>query len=259
MDGEWKREYHGPLLRELRQARDFSQARVAESIGVAQPTIGNWERGNSDPSPDQFEALDSLFGTTCLQDADESVGQITSETTVLADWVRTRREAKGWSRKDLAEQARVSYPTILNIETGRSTNPQVRTREAIEAALEESIPDDIEHELESEASVGAEGVGALVDFDPYDLDGLPVVPGIYVFYDVSDRPIYIGKASRIASRVRDHEQKFWYKRPIVDKAAYIQIDDATLRTQIERVMIRFLKSNAVINKQLVDRTDNDDD
>jgi hypothetical protein len=31
------------------------------------------------------------------------------------------------------------------------------------------------------------------------------------------------------------------------------VSDATLRGQIERVLIRFLKSNAVINKQHVDR------
>ena len=34
---------------------------------------------------------------------------------------------------------------------------------------------------------------------------------------------------------------------------YVQIDNETLRRQVEQVLIKFLKSNAVINKQSVDR------
>jgi excinuclease UvrABC nuclease subunit len=74
-----------------------------------------------------------------------------------------------------------------------------------------------------------------------------------VFYDVSGRPIYVGKATVIRDRVRNHHEKFWFKNPIVDHAAYIEIQDERLRTQVEQILIKFLKSNAVLNKHHVER------
>ncbi len=74
-----------------------------------------------------------------------------------------------------------------------------------------------------------------------------------MFYDVSDRPVYVGKAKNIKIRVSSHEEKFWFKYPIVSHAAYVEIKDEQLRHQVEQVLIKFLKSNAVINKQSVDR------
>jgi len=41
----------------------------------------------------------------------------------------------------------------------------------------------------------------------------------------------------------------------VEGAAYIVVAEKPLREQIERVLIKFLKSNAVINKQEVERGD----
>ncbi len=76
---------------------------------------------------------------------------------------------------------------------------------------------------------------------------------VYVFYDVSDRPVYIGESQNIGTRVGTHEDKFWFKFPIVSNAAYVEIKDKDLRHQVEQVLIKFLKSNAVINKQSVDR------
>ena len=52
----------------------------------------------------------------------------------------------------------------------------------------------------------------------------------------------------IADRLGDHVEKFWFKSPIVQTAAYIEISNKTLRLQVETVLIQFLKNNAVINK-----------
>ena len=71
---------------------------------------------------------------------------------------------------------------------------------------------------------------------------------MYVFYDISQRPIYVGQATNIADRIQDHSDKFWFKRPIVELGAYIEINDKKLRNQVETVLIQFLKKNAVINK-----------
>ena len=63
----------------------------------------------------------------------------------------------------------------------------------------------------------------------------------------------MGKSDNIRRRVREHADKFWYRSPIVEKASYVRVDDATLRGQLEETLIKFLKSNAVINQRLVDR------
>lgn len=113
------------------------------------------------------------------------------------------------------------------------------------------MPKDAVDEAEREAEV--EGLGALEDFDPHEIEDRPALPGIYVFYDISDRPIYVGEAENVKRRIKDHEEKFWFKQPIVESASWIRIADGRLRRQIETLLIKFLKSNAVINKKDVDR------
>jgi transcriptional regulator with XRE-family HTH domain len=169
----------------------------------------------------------------------------------IGEWLKTERAKHGWSQLELAERAGVSQPQISNLEAGKSRNPQTRTREKLEAALGVSVPEPVTREAALEAEVV--GIGSLVDFDPYDDRGLPRCPGVYVFYDISDRPVYVGKAGVIRDRVRNHQDRFWFKSPIVSHGAYIEIGDEELRTQVEEVLIKFLKSNAVLNKQHVDR------
>ena len=77
----------------------------------------------------------------------------------------------------------------------------------LEKALKTKIPTDVQKEAADEQKVP--GVGTLQNFDPHKPDQLPKLPGVYVFYDVSDRPVYIGKADNIAARVKNHEEKKW--------------------------------------------------
>ena len=74
-----------------------------------------------------------------------------------------------------------------------------------------------------------------------------------MLYDISERPVYVGEGGNVRRRIRDHEEKFWFKRPIVESASWIAVEDSDLRLKIEKTLIKFLKSNAVINKQNVDR------
>jgi transcriptional regulator with XRE-family HTH domain len=141
-------------------------------------------------------------------------------------------------------------PAIYNIESGKSLNPQKETRKRLAHALDTPIPSDVAKEAEEAQDI--QGLGSLTDFDPYDEKELPSVAGIYVFYDVSDRPVYVGKAAIIASRVKEHKDKFWFRPPIVSYAAYVPVSDGKVRHQIEQVLIKFLKSNALINIQGVE-------
>src|SRR6266567_2143208 len=103
--------------------------------------------------------------------------------------------------------------------------------------------------LNSRMTNDLKGLGELVGFDPHDDEDLP----FYVLYDISERPLYVGQAQNIKTRIRTHRDKFWFRAPIVQTGAFVQIDEADLREKVETLLIRFLKSNAVINKQKVDR------
>jgi hypothetical protein len=113
----------------------------------------------------------------------------------------------------------------------------------------------IRHLSSSRSSQGVVNVGIsdLIEFNPHDPKDFPTVGGIYVLYDISDRPMYIGQGMSIDKRLRSHYDKFWFRPPIVESASYVQVDEKPLQERVEAVLIKFLKSNAVINKRLVDR------
>jgi hypothetical protein len=69
-----------------------------------------------------------------------------------------------------------------------------------------------------------------------------------VLYDISQRPIYIGQGINIAVRLTTISECFWYKDPIITYGSFIEVKDKTLRTQLELVLIKVLKNNAVVNK-----------
>lgn len=237
-------------LRRGRIAAALSQTELANKIGVAQPTISTWELGTSRPDKATITKLEAIIGPLTNP-------EITSEKfesppiDAFGAWLRKERTAAGMSAMEVAHASGLSLVTIYNIESGKSPNPQSETRKRLEKALRVKIPKDVQREAADEQSVP--GVGTLQNFDPHERDQLPALPGVYVFYDISDRPVYIGKAGNIASRVKEHEEKKWFVRPIVQNGSYVKIEDAKLRHSVEQVLIKFLKSNAILNKQSVDR------
>jgi transcriptional regulator with XRE-family HTH domain len=165
--------------------------------------------------------------------------------------VRSRREGALLSREQLAAASGVSAIQIYNIETGRTTNPREKTRNALEGALKQPAPEELVQAVEKSAEI--RGVGRMTDFDPHSEDDFPREPGVYVLYDISDRPVYVGQSAKIRERIRGHVDKFWYRSPVVEKAAFVRVKDPVLREQLEETLIKFLKSNAVINQRHVDR------
>ena len=175
----------------------------------------------------------------------------------LSEWLIATRKAKGWSSNQLGERARLSAAAINKIEDGTTLTLREQTRRKLELALGTKVPEPILEEVASELDLAAEpdvpGLGRLENFDPHNAEQRPKAPGIYVLYDISERPVYVGEAANIRVRIRQHEEKFWFKPPIVQTASWIRIADGKLRKQIEQLMIRFLKRNAVINRQHVER------
>ena len=233
----------GERLRKARLQEGMSQTELGKKVGVTQGSISNWEKGTIVPKDEQVHKLQRVLGTLT-----ESSGAQPANGAFGA-WLRKARGEANLSVAELAAKAGVSIVAIYNIEAGRSQNPQEQTRKRLERALGVDTPHDVQAEALEGQSI--EGLSSLTDFDPHDKNDRPKKPGVYVLYDVSDRPIYVGKSQNIAKRIGEHEDKFWFRYPIVSNAAYVEITKEILRHQVEQVLIRFLKSNAVVNKQSV--------
>ena len=248
----------GQRLRRARERQGLTQQALATKIGVAQPTIANWEAGNA--FTDYRAKIEAILGPLTKKKEDTSgekaVDTTEDEISSFGTWLRGKRESSGLSVPELAKKAGISAPTIYYIENGKIKNPQSSTKDKLADALNETIPKDVVKETEEEQSI--QGLGTLIDFDPHDRSDWPKCHGVYVLYDVSQRPIYIGKADNIATRLRAHEDKFWFKQPIVQYGSYIEVKEKTLRHRLEQVMIKFLKANAVINKQAIENFHDDD-
>ena len=247
----------GERMRRGRIKNAWSQAELGGKVEVTQATVSNWENGRTVPNREQKNSLRKVLGLDQAESpnggaAEPGGGRGDLEgPSAFGSWLNRARLEQGLSVAELASKAELSSPAIYNIESGRIENPRSETVRRLEDALGRKLPAETKKEIREEATV--EGVGEFFEFDPHSRNDWPDVPGIYVLYDVSERPIYIGQGSSIRKRIQDHEEKFWFKAPIVSQAAYITIEESGLRRQIETILIRFLKRNAVINKQNVDR------
>ena len=246
--------FSGKQIQKLRIQNGLSQQELAEKIGVSQGLISAIELGNRKPSIDnQNKLIKTLLGKTKGVKKGKSANL--PDVSPIGIWLNKMRNKNKLTIAELAEKAGVTYQAISNLEVGKTQSPQKETIKNFEKVFKEKLP--VETQKESDADSIVEGVGQIRDFDPHDNNNLPQCKGIYVFYDISNRPIYVGMVSgnkrNIAGRVREHRDKFWFKAPIVETGMYIEISNPTLCKQIEAILVKFLKDNAIINKQLVDR------
>lgn len=250
----------GPSIKKSRVRLGMTQTELGGKLDpqVSPTTISQWENENHVPS-DVYKAQLRLIlgrnsnggeakGPPATEEEDE---EPVGAPSTIGVWLNRHRLEQKLSVPELAAKAGLSPVALYNIESGRSQNPQRATVSKLEAALGHQLSPEARKEAKSEATI--EGVGEWFNFDPNSQADWPSVAGIYVLYDISDRPIYVGQGQKISSRLRDHHEKFWFRPPIVQNAAYVGIDNKDLREQIERVLIKFLKSNAVLNQQNVDR------
>jgi transcriptional regulator with XRE-family HTH domain len=100
--------------------------------------------------------------------------------------VNKSRISKGLSVPELAHQSDLTPPAIYRIESGTTRNIRLDTREKLERVLGK-MPEGTAEEAAEDASIS--GLGSLEDFDPHSEDERPPGPGIYVLYDISERPI----------------------------------------------------------------------
>lgn len=243
----------GQRISKNRLANGLTQAELAQEIGVTQPTIHNWEADKSIPTSKDLQRLRTKIGVkgSSASTKSSAAADTASGQSPFGAWLNRERTRKGVSVPQLSEKAHVSPAHIYMIESGYIANPRGPTRDKIADALGEKVPKEIRDETQKESSVA--GLGELLDFDPHDPSDRPEGPRIYVLYDISNRPVYVGEGQSIKKRIDDHHEKFWFKSPIVETASYVEIENESLRLKMEAILIKFLKSNAVINKKLVDR------
>jgi transcriptional regulator with XRE-family HTH domain len=216
---------------------------VIDSLGIKIQILAPNEE-SADPN-DTFGALQRKYALA------------SGEKPPLAAWLNSALQRQNWSIEDLSKQTGVNKTTVANIQLGKTQNPHIKTLQKLEKALGEKVPKEVKEEVKEDAETG---FGELVDFDPWgdDKDApIPEIPGVYILYDVSERPVYVGKSeTSIKLRINSHKEKKWFTQPFIDKAAYVQINDIETIRKVERLLIKFLKSNAVINEQFVIRRSN---
>lgn len=236
----------GQRIRRAREREGLTQTALADKVGVAPASVSVWESGGGVAEVNR-KKLEKILGPLFAKSGRRPGSSPDTEVSSFGVWLREQRSAASMSVPELAKSSGVSAPAIYNIESGKIRNPQSSTRERLAKALKKSIPKDVVTDTEQEQAIA--GLSSLTDFDPHSKKDWPQCAGVYVLYDVSQRPIYVGKGDRISSRLGQHFDKFWFKSPVVEYGSYVEVADKQLRHQLEQTMIRFLKSNAVINKQ----------
>jgi transcriptional regulator with XRE-family HTH domain len=109
----------------------------------------------------------------------------------FGQWLSNEMTNQTVTIQDLANKTGITYTGIWNIVKGNTMYPRDETRKKLSEALNQVVPKDIELEIEKESAV--EGY-TWIDFTPTDLPTVPELGGVYVFYDITDRPVYVGKS-----------------------------------------------------------------
>lgn len=51
-------------IKELREKKGISQKALADDLGIAQSTVGNWESGTREPNFDMLKKIAEYFGVS---------------------------------------------------------------------------------------------------------------------------------------------------------------------------------------------------
>ena len=230
----------GENIRRSRLKYGYTQAEIAEKVGVVSGMVSHWERGTRQPHKKNRNKLEELLGPLdAAIDFDGEFGR----------WLKQEREKQNLTQDQLSSRSGLSTGYISHIETGRVANPRSETMKRLADALRKTGDGSIGRELiEVEQNNDIQGLGKFLDFSPFEPDDIPDCLGVYVLYDRTKRPVYVGQGE-ISVRIGDHKTRFWFKEPIVQFGAYIEVRDKSLRRQLEEILIRFLKGNgAVVNQ-----------
>ncbi len=166
----------------------------------------------------------------------------------LGEWLRKRRQELGWSRKQLAEEAKISTLTIYSIETGKTESPQETTLKRLEKALGR-LPSNLNKEVQEERTVeDFKFLGPFPISEWKENVSEGKVSSIYAFYDELKRPVRIGETDDLRRRLVEYDKNYWWFRPpTVETFAYVVVSDSNFRRKAEKVMIKLVGEHAIFN------------
>jgi transcriptional regulator with XRE-family HTH domain len=243
-----KKPAFGQRLRAAREARGVTRKQLADVFRVAPGTIVNWETKGTQPTVDlEKTALDWIEQpSSSPSNATDSVGA-EDESPGFSDWLRTQRAQRNLTREALAARANLSPQAIFLIETGRVRNPWRQTRERLMKALgETALPADVEQEIEEQTQIAADQ--HFNDFSPWEESTIPETGCVYVYYDRTERPIYVGETNNLRARNRQHAVNHkWFFPKLVESGAYVRINSVEERKRLEKLLIQFLRRNFLFN------------
>jgi transcriptional regulator with XRE-family HTH domain len=182
---------------------------------------------------------------------EDELDQRLDDASPFGDWLRKEIAKRDISIQELADKAGLTYVGVWSIVKGHTRSPRDKTRAKLYAALDSEVPSEIETEVENQSNVSGY---TWTDFSPYDLQTIPELGGVYVFYDITDRPVYVGKSrSNVRSRVQDHRSRFWFREPLVIRGSFLAIPERDMCDKIEMILIKFLGTHALLNQKGVQR------
>ena len=235
-------------IRETRIRSGLTQEALAERFYVSQAAVSTWESGNAKPQGKLGKLVYAWLDKADSSETDVA-GSDDEPTTAFGEWLSGERQSRKLTRGELAAKAKISAQAIYLIETGRVRNPWKQTRDRLVEALGAAeAAEQVLEELEQEEEIS--GGALLNDFSPWDDKTIPEAPCVYVYYDRTDRPIYIGQSNNLRTRNRQHQaNENWFFRRLVERGAYIELTGKADRDRTEKLLIHFLGRNTMFNKQ----------
>lgn len=103
------------IVKELRKKAGIQQKELAISIGVAQPTISEWESNKKDPSGDRLKKLAEFFGVDELMILGKGVIDLSQEPPDQPKTEEARLLSYGVDQmpKEQREQALKIFQTVF--------------------------------------------------------------------------------------------------------------------------------------------------
>lgn len=190
-----------------------------------------------------------MRGKTVQEVDDEEVNYPTKAAEFpFGKWLSDELDKANMSVPRLAAESGITAMGIYNIINGTTRSPRDETREKLAKALKKSVPKNVQASVDAEAHEipGYEWT----TFTPSDLETIPDQAGVYVLYDITDRPVYVGKSfNSVRGRLKDHITRFWFKPPLVVSGGFIPVPDKKMCSTIELILIKFLGKHALLNEK----------
>lgn len=165
----------------------------------------------------------------------------------FAEWLTFQMEAKSLSGTQLSKLAGCHNTTISAILNRRIENPSNEMMEKIRTALQEEIPLVVTNDLNEKKKFDNKQ-DVWDDFNPHDHDSIPNKPGVYALFSPTNIVLYVGKAQNVRSRIASHREKKWFLQDIIEYGMLFYSDNENERKKIEDILIKFLRTNAWLNK-----------